>query len=227
MRRFLSVLVAIAGLSAAYAQNVSSAPYLSVRERGAYLLSAENVRAELNLTPAEIVLIDRAFDAMRLQQEAVLKQAPIDERRLEMIEHTFTKAIYNILPEKAADRLCELTLQQIGIRALADRDICTRLGISTAHGKQIGELFERWDEKCADVESQLAELIANKMPDDPAKRREAEITRQKIIDSFDLDRKNLQDDKKVLVSMSINVLDLPERDKWKAALGKPFKFWTP
>lgn len=223
--RKLSLL--ILGLFAAigFSQTIPNARYLSVYQRGAFLLTDTGVRQELSLTSGQTMLIDRAFESMTKQQSAVAAQKEPDEKQFQNIEKAGTNEMLSVLDDGQRKRLSEITLQRVGIRAVVDPLVAKDLNVKEVRGKQIDDLFKILDDREMDINLAIADFLKGEVtPKDSTKLAQAEKTREKIIRSFDLDRMNIEKDRKAATQMALLILEPEEKKRWLAALGKPFVF---
>ena len=224
MRNWIVLLLA-AATTAATGQMVPNGAHLSVFQRGAFLLSDFFVREELAITEPQKLRINQIFDSISKQQTIALAAAEVDEKQFNAIDQRGAYEILSVLDQAQKGRLSQLTLQRIGIRALADKEVSKSLQIEDSRGQQIGELFKKLDDRLQDIDLAIGDLLKGlKVPEEATKKAEMEKTRAKIIESFDLDRQNIEADRKTATEIAINILDEPERKRWIAALGKPYKF---
>lgn len=200
------------------------------------LLQAKQVQSDLGVTAAQRTKLNAAADAHKSRLEAYQKQlgalgtAKPDPARLRgMLQQVKTEALAILTPPQLK-RLRELTLQRLGLIALTDKEVATRVGLSDAQRDKIKAAFQAGRSKFQSIQASArtsAAPIVAKYKDRKPKNAAEAATLKKEIDAKvapirakivpQLQAVGKQTDQNMLA-----VLTPLQKSKWAALKGRLF-----
>jgi hypothetical protein len=207
-----NTLVGLLALSAisAVAQGVPSAPYLSIAQKSTFLVMNKEVRVTLGLSAAQDAKISTALEARGKSQNKVLAARNPIESDIRNLEIDYANKVLAVLTPAQEQKLLGLTLQQVGVQALADAGIRKSLALTKAQTTKI-------DKGLAAIKKRrlaFDEIVAQGLMEakDDAERRQ-------LLKGYDHERKLMEADVKALDEKVLLVLTPAQKSKWTTLRG--------
>lgn len=199
------------------------------------LLMSKAIQTEIGVTEAQRSKMNLSADAheKRLKawaeklQKSGKQPAQTDPEFLSMME-LLKKNVLASLTASQAKRLRELSLQQVGLVAVLDEKVASKIGVTDAQLKKMRDLYASGSKEAQaliqkEMRAALASYEGYKPKDDADKKRvegeaQAKIaaTEKRIAPQVNKIRTGTRDKMLALLSQG-------QKDKFKALQGKPFK----
>ncbi|MDR3690184.1 MAG: hypothetical protein P4L46_12445 [Fimbriimonas sp.] len=215
---------AAATLGCALAQSVPSAPYLSVPQRCAFLVSNPYVAKSLALSSAQSTAIQAAlkrYDADAAQQ-AQLKEP--SEKEIAANDTRFANSCLGALNPVQKDAVLKLGLQQIGTEGLLDSYVAAKLHLTPEQARRIAATYRAYEKKAEDVDAMEGEAIAAiPIPKAGADTTEYEAKKNQVFASYQAERDRLSRDKRESDKAILKMMNPTQRSEWLALTAVPPK----
>jgi hypothetical protein len=211
--RSLLGILAISVSALAVAQGVPSAPHLTVTEKSTFLLMNSQIRAEVKLTSTQQAAVEKAIAEYGTAQQKLMADRNAPESQVRGLDTSFAKKALAAVDGTQEKKLLSLTVREIGVKALADKEIAKRVGLTKAQSKKVAGLLAKIDKRNLAFDEMVAKGLNDIDGEDPAK---ANKLRAEIVKSYDSERVKLRKDIKVLESAVVASLTAPQRAKWQA-----------
>jgi len=199
------------------------------------ILQAKTIQNELKVTEAQRKQMNDAAAADRTKRAALDKDFKAgkitQDAARKMVAQLFQTLKENVLSSLTAPqlkRLREISLQRVGLIALADEKIATRVGLNATQLKQYREVCQKGAELNASIQRQAAEPIMAKYKGvQPKNEAEAKELRTKVEADFAAARAKVTPQLKAIESATtkklLAILTPAQKAAWEALKGKPFK----
>jgi hypothetical protein len=221
MKRLLRTLLvgtlAIATAATSLAQGLPSAPYLTLREKSAFLLANRQVSEKLNITARQQTMLDRAITSRSGAEDAALKLANAPEERFRQIDREFAKEALAPLTDGQRTALFHAAIREEGPMALGDAEVQKMLGLTAGQITSVQTLVRQQLKAQEDYDAALGEAI-EKLPLPQNKAQEAEYDKQvtAIVRSFEaqlatLNRREAETNRRLVA-----VLNPTQKARWDA-----------
>ncbi len=211
--RLLLGTLAVAATALTLAQGVPSAPHLSVIQKSTFLLMNPQIRSEVRLSVAQQGAVTKAISEYATsQQKLMASKNPLDSE-IRALDTGYSKKALAAIDAAQEKKLLVLTIRQIGVQALADKEIATRVGLTKGQTNKVSVLLKKISARKLAFDEMLAKGLAHMEPGD-----QAAMTKQRaeIVKSYDSERVKLQSDLKVLQASVVGTLGAAQKAKWIA-----------
>lgn len=155
----LSLLALAISCGVAFGQSASQSQELSVPQQCALRMIEQPVIRKLNLSPAQ----SRAFQQAEEAYVSTSKKLDADKKASDldraMCDRHFANACLSVLNPEQKHLILQITIPAIGIRALTDPAIATRVGLSPTQAKKVGDICGAMAKSEEDVSAMVAEAI--------------------------------------------------------------------
>ena len=229
MKRSLFLLPALFAAAVASAQDAFDTHVADVG-----LLQARQVQDDVKITAAQRTKMNAAADAHRKRLEAYQKQLQAlgggqpDRARMQGFFDTLKKDVFAVLSPAQIARLRQLTLQRLGLISLTDNDVAKRVGLSPAQVGGLKKAFQSGRAKFVALQKSAAAPILAPYKNRKAKdQAEAAALRKEVEGKLKVASVKVKPQleaigKQTDVAM-LAVLTAPQKAKWAALKGVPFK----
>ncbi|MEZ0325227.1 MAG: hypothetical protein ACAH95_04930 [Fimbriimonas sp.] len=210
-----SLLGTFAVLAAAlsFAQGVPSAPHLTVTQKSAFLLMNPQVRSQIKLSDSQAAAVGKAISEYGTSQQKLMSAKNPLDREIKAVETGYAKKALAAVDNSQQKKLLAQTIRQIGVQALADKEIAAKVGLTKAQSKKVATQLAKITKRKLAFDEMLAKGLAHVPGDTPA---EISKNRNDILKSYDSERLKLKGDLKVLETAVVAGLNGPQRAKWQA-----------
>lgn len=208
------------------------------------ILQSKEVQKELGVTEAQRTQMNKHADKHRGELVAYQKQLEanqkdknkpldVDPTKMDGMFVNLKKGVFGQLKPAQLKRLCEISLQQLGLVALIDETVATRVGLTAAEQKRVKSTYEAGIKEADDIarsgqaqlEIQLNELRKKyPNPKTDAEKQKVMAEAQKKAEAIEkrIDPQ-IESVRKVTLTKMLSLLTAKQRANWTALLGKPFK----
>lgn len=232
MKRSLFILPAFLIAGVASAQDAFDFRVSDLR-----LLQARQIQTDLGITPAQRTKLNVAADAHKARLVEYQKQlqalgtATPDKARLRGLLENLKKQALAVLTPPQLARLRELTLQRLGLIALTDDGVAGRVGLSPTQIGRLKTAFQNGRTKFLAVQQSArtaaGPVAAQYKGRKPKTQAEATALKKEIEGKLTPIRARflpqLQAVGKETDVQMLAVLTPPQKAKWNALKGRPFK----
>lgn len=229
MKRSLLLLPVLLLAGAALAQDTFETHVADVG-----LLQAKQVQTDVGITAAQRAKMNAAADAHKKRLEEYQKQMRAlgsmtpDKRKLQGFFETLKKDVFAVLTKPQIARLRELTLQRLGLISLTDKQVADRVGLSPTQVLGLRKAFESGRTKFVAAQQAAAgPILAPYKGRKPKSQEEAAALRKEIEGKLKTAsvrvKPQLEAIGKQTDAAMLAVLTAPQRAKWTALKGRPFK----
>jgi hypothetical protein len=201
------------------------------------ILRDKAVQAELGITPGQLKGLNTYADtytkANRVKVEEyqkAKKQADAAFQKFAMAQYvTLRSAVLQVLSDGQLKRLREITLQAAGPRAVLDKAVATKIGLSDADYNQVKNAIIDGDRKTGAIKNEVGQKIRLKYKDQkpPKTKEEADKLNKKLGDELNTEMKKRASEVQRIITASDNTvkkyITKTHLDKLKALMGKPFQ----
>jgi hypothetical protein len=184
-----------------------------VTEKSTFLLMNSQIRAEVKLTSTQQAAVEKAIAEYGTAQQKLMADRNAPESQVRGLDTSFAKKALAAVDGTQEKKLLSLTVREIGVKALADKEIAKRVGLTKAQSKKVAGLLAKIDKRNLAFDEMVAKGLNDIDGEDPAK---ANKLRAEIVKSYDSERVKLRKDIKVLESAVVASLTAPQRVKWQA-----------
>ncbi len=214
LKRTLLITLAATASAFSLAQGLPSAPHLTVVEKSTFLLMNPQVRSQVKLSDSQLLALDKAMEAYGLDQQKLMKSSkhPLD-KEIKAADSGYAKKALAVVDNAQEKKLLSMTLRQVGVSALADKEIAARVGLTKAQSTKVGGLLAKITKRKLAFDEMLAKGLAHVVGDTEAEKSK---NRNEILKSYDSERIKLSNDLKVLEASVVASLTAPQRAKWLA-----------
>lgn len=207
------------------------------------LLQNKAVQKELKVTEAQRATMNKAADKHRSAMTAYQKQLEakqkdktkplnVDASRVDGMFVELKKGVFATLSKVQLKRLREISLQQLGIVALTDPTVATRVGLSKAEQSKFTSVYEAGLKEAdsiaqsgqAQLEVQLREL-RKKYPNpktDAEKKKVMDEAQKKAATIEKRIDPQIEKVRQATFKKLESMLSAKQKSAWKALLGKTF-----
>jgi|GEM_PF-4368414 len=208
----LRVLLGLVSLTAiGMAQQLPDESYLSLQEKGAWLLNSNHVRADLKVSDGQRQQLVGAESAYSASQQKLFKssKAPTDAQ-MAPLDHRYAGAVLGLLSSDQKTRLHQIVLQLAGPRVLLQSDIASQVGLTSDQTAKIKAIYSAE----AAAENSMSEQLAKSLSGvtDNAKRTKLALAEERTVRL-----RSASDAQKALA-----VLTPTQVGTWKTMLGERF-----
>jgi hypothetical protein len=198
------------------------------------LLQFTEVKNELKVTQAQRDKMNAAAKpyndaAAKVEAKLKAKKEPTktEADNLASLAKSMRTKVVAILTETQLRRLREITLQEIGIPALADQDVSKFVGLSEAQRKKIDGILVSAAKKAGKIEQDAmlkleAEFGGKKPKTDKEKKELQEKIQARMKAASDKAKPQIQAIQKDAKAQVMKVMNAKQSAAWNKALGKPF-----
>lgn len=229
MKRSILLLPALLIVGAASAQDSFDTHVADVG-----LLQAKVVQTDVGITAAQRTKMNAAAEQHKKRLQEYEKQLKAlgttspDKRRLKGMFDILKKDVFAVMTKGQIKRLRELTLQRIGLISLTDDQVAAKVGLTPTQVGKIKQAFQAGRTKFVALQRSTAEPILAPYKDRKPKNAAEQTSLRKEIDaklkvaSVKVKPKLEAIGKETDAAM-MAVLTAPQRAKWNALKGRPFK----
>ncbi|HMS53772.1 MAG TPA: hypothetical protein PKA27_00090 [Fimbriimonadaceae bacterium] len=208
------------------------------------ILQSKEVQKELGISEAQRTQMNKYADKHRGELVAYQKQLEarqkdknkpldVDPTKMDGMFVNLKKGVFGQLKPGQLKRLREISLQQLGLVALIDETVATRVGLSVPEQKKIKSVYESGIKEAdqiaqagqAQLEIQLNELRKKyPNPKTDAEKEKVMSEAQKKAEAIEkrIDPQ-IESVRKVTLTKMLSMLSAKQRGNWTTLLGKPFK----
>jgi hypothetical protein len=201
------------------------------------LLQMKPVQKELGVTEAQRTRMNQFADAHRAKLQQMqkdyekAKKNPEDAAKDPRLVGYFYELKLNVMRQlKPAQlkRLSEISLQRVGLAALTDEKVSTKVGMSKDQLAKMRAAFQAGGQKYADAERKAAQPILDKYKDKKVKdQKEAQALQKQFNGELQAAMKKAQPQLAAIKAQAEKamktILTAAQVSKYQSLLGKPFK----
>ncbi len=232
MKRSLLLLPALLLAHAASAQDAA----FDARVADVGLLQAKQVQADLKITPGQLTKMNVAAAAHTERLKAYQKTMEAlgsvaktpDRQRLQGMFEQLKKEVFAVLTPTQIRRLRELTLQRLGLISLTDPGVSKTVGLSSAQVARLKAAFQTGRTKFVALQATVRDpILAPYKGRKPKDEAEAKAWQTAIVAKLKAAEPTAKPKLEAIgksTDVAMNaVLTGPQRAKWNALKGQPFK----
>jgi len=222
----LAFIVAVSAtiVSASSAQEFLDKQELSVPQRCALKLTQEPVAAKVKLSSAQLKAVQQAEKSYLEESKKISEEKTPKISDQEMCDKKFANACLNALNPDQKHTLLQIGIPEIGIQALLDPAIITRLALTSAQVQKIGKINASFAKKEEDLSAMIADaLLAIPEPKAGADQSAYEQKRQQTSKMYDGERQKVAHEKVIAEKKILAALTPDQRAKWQDLAGIPKK----
>lgn len=230
--RLVAVVSLLAATTAAFAKDEFDMKVANVE-----ILRDRAIQDELGITEGQRKTLNTFADKFNAANNAKIAEYQKAKKQPDMAFQKFTYGQYvtmragvlGALSDGQLKRLREITIQAAGPRAILDKVIATKIGLSDKDYTFIRSTIVASDQKIAKIKQGVGEVIRKKYEKvaKPKTKEEAEKLNKKVQADIASEMKKHQGEIQALVKASDDkvktVVKQTHLDKLKALIGKPFQ----
>ena len=219
-RKLPAALASVCAPVVAGAQELPSAPHLSISQRSAFLLMNPAVRAQVKLQSSQESAVATAADNYSAQQMRLLTSKNAIEREIRENDAKFAKAALTAISPQQRKELLALAVKKVGTPALADKDLAKQLGLTKNQTTKIGGLLQARTERLEVLDEMIAkglDYIPKPKKGETTERYDGE--RAAMVKAYDAERQKLKKDTDAIDAKIVATLTASQRSQWKSWAG--------
>jgi hypothetical protein len=218
-----SVLAGL-GISAIQAQGVPSAPYLSVPQRCAFLVSNPYIVKQLNLTPVQTRAVQHALKQYDAVSDKLAKLKEPSEKEAASNDIKLANAYLTALTPPQKDVILRLGIQQLGTEALLDPSVVAKLGLDGAQAKRISAIYHAYAKRAEDVDAMEGDaMVAIPQPKAGADQTAYNKKKLDVYASYEGERQRIQREKSAADKKILAVMTPAQSATWIKLSAVPVK----
>lgn len=202
-------MAGVAALQAASAQDLPSAPHLTLIERGSRLLTENQVQSQLALTDVQKTKVDHVMAWLGVRVTNLMQQPRPDEEAVETTDKMASSQLLQILTPVQRQKLTKLTLQRAGYSALVAPELIVQLKLTSDQVMKIRAVLDDAEEPLLKMEGFAAQAVATEP------KRATEIER-----SYEPERAKLRKKRIEAESKALDILTPEQRKSWNESIGR-------
>ena len=197
------------GTSLAFAQEVPSAPYLSVPQRSAFLVSNPYVAKDLKLNATQLKASRQALKQYEDGSAKIQSAKEPSQKAIEANDARLANAYLSVLTPAQKETVLRLGVSQIGTEALSDPTIAAKVALTPAQLKKINALLQGFHKHEDDVEGMVGEAMEKILAPKPEADQTAyEKKKMDVFNSYEGERQRIRKEK-LAVDKQIEALLTP------------------